>query len=94
MQAEEANARGKEGIEEVARRFFQEGAEGVVLIRSGALGAYAVKKGEKRGIWVPAFHSYEDGKSTGKVVDVTGAGNSFLVRLRFLLISNPSTRLI
>jgi sugar/nucleoside kinase (ribokinase family) len=81
VSAAEANERGKGGIEEVAQRFFDEGAASVVLIRSGALGAYAVKKGERRGIWVPAFHSYEDRKSTGKVVDVTGAGNSFLVRL-------------
>jgi hypothetical protein len=78
VSAADANVRGRDGIEEVAQRFFAEGAEGVVLIRSGALGAYAVKKGEEKGFWVEAYHSYED-KSTGKVVDVTGAGNSFLV---------------
>ncbi|BGP16580.1 hypothetical protein JCM10213v2_004582 [Rhodosporidiobolus nylandii] len=60
---------GKEIIEEVARRFFEEGAGGAVVIRSGPLGAYAVKNGQEKGVWVPAFHSYEDGKATGKVVD-------------------------
>lgn len=76
VSVEEVKRRGKEGIEEVARRFVEEeGAGGVVLIRSGALGAYAVKKGEKEGVWVPAYHRY----GSEKVVDVTGAGNSFLV---------------
>ena len=62
-------------------RVFALGAADVVLIRSGPLGAYAVRRGrESEGVWVPAYHSYEDGRATGKVVDVTGAGNSFLVR--------------
>lgn len=72
---EEVERRGKAGVEEVARRFFAEGAEGIVLIRSGAWGAYAVRKGEEKGVWVPAYHRY----GSEKVVDVTGAGNSFLV---------------
>ncbi|GAA5820542.1 hypothetical protein JCM11251_003039 [Rhodosporidiobolus azoricus] len=75
---EEVARRGKEGIEQVAQRFFDEGAASVVVIRSGPLGAYALRKGEEKGVWVPAYHSYQDGKATGKVVDVTGAGNSFL----------------
>ena len=50
------------------------------------MGAYALRRrGEEEeedtAFWVPAYHSYETGKSTGKVVDVTGAGNSFLVRI-------------
>lgn len=75
-------ARGERGgIEDTARRFLDLGAADVVLIRSGPLGAYAVRKGqEENGVWVPAYHSYADGRATGKVVDVTGAGNSFLVR--------------
>lgn len=75
---EEVERKGKKGIEEVARKFFAEGAGEIVLIRSGALGAYAVKKGENKGVWVPAYHKY----GIDKVVDVTGAGNSFLVRCR------------
>ncbi|GJN90820.1 hypothetical protein Rhopal_003834-T1 [Rhodotorula paludigena] len=69
---------GRGGIEAIAKRFLDAGAKDVVLIRSGPLGAYAVRRGEERGVWVPAYHSYEDGRATGKVVDVTGAGNSFL----------------
>lgn len=76
VDVEEVAKRGKEGIEEVARKFYEEGAGGDVVIRSGALGAYAIEKGQEKGVWVPAYHSYE---STGKVLDVTGAGNSFLV---------------
>lgn len=72
---EEVESRGKEGVEEVARRYFEEGAADVVLIRSGAWGAYAVRKGEEKGTWVPAYYQY----GNDKVVDVTGAGNSFLV---------------
>lgn len=81
VDAAEANARGRAGVEEVARRFLDAGAADVVIIRSGPLGAFAIRRGEKEGFWVPAYHSYEDGRSTGKVVDVTGAGNSFLVSL-------------
>ncbi|GAA5862695.1 hypothetical protein JCM8547_003515 [Rhodosporidiobolus lusitaniae] len=90
ISAEEANAQGREGVEEIAGRFFAEGAQRAVVIRSGALGAYAVKKGEETGVWVPAFHSYEDGKSTGRVVDVTGAGNSFLGGLMAGLVQHPN----
>lgn len=82
VSADEANARGRTGVEEVAKRFFEEGAADVVVIRSGPMGAFALRKGETAGFWVPAYHSYETGRSTGKVVDVTGAGNSFLVSLR------------
>lgn len=84
-------ARGERGgIEDTARRFLDLGAADVVLIRSGPLGAYAVRRGqEENGVWVPAYHSYADGRATGKVVDVTGAGNSFLVRAR--AVSRPVT---
>ncbi|GAA5887816.1 hypothetical protein JCM6882_000760 [Rhodosporidiobolus microsporus] len=86
---DEVARRGKEGIEEVAARFFAEGAAGAVVIRSGPLGAYAVRRGEGRGVWVPAYHSYEDGRATGKVKDVTGAGNSFLGGLMGGLVLHP-----
>ncbi|GAA6000030.1 hypothetical protein JCM10207_006020 [Rhodosporidiobolus poonsookiae] len=85
---DEVERRGKEGIEEVARRFFDEGALGAVVIRSGPLGAYAIRRGEEKGVWVPAYHAYgEEGK--GKVVDVTGAGNSFLGGLMAGLVLHP-----
>lgn len=85
VSAAEANRRGRPGVEEVARKFLEEqGAADLVVIRSGPMGAYALRRGgeeeEDAAFWVPAYHSYETGKSTGKVVDVTGAGNSFLVR--------------
>ena len=76
----EVEKRGKDGIEEVAKRFFEEGANGIVVIRSGAWGAYTLKKGEERGFWTPAYYPYNDDEAQKKVVDVTGAGNSFLVR--------------
>ncbi|KAM0750778.1 Ribokinase-like protein [Meredithblackwellia eburnea MCA 4105] len=69
---DEVKEMGKKGIEEVAMKFFEEGAEKDVVIRSGALGAYVVRKGQT-GIWVPAYHT-----DATKVIDVTGAGNSFM----------------
>ncbi|KAI0728759.1 Ribokinase-like protein [Fomitopsis betulina] len=63
-------------IEEACRRFMEYGVgpegNGAVVIRSGALGAYvATRKGG--GEWIPAFWNVPE-----HVVDVTGAGNSFL----------------
>jgi sugar/nucleoside kinase (ribokinase family) len=74
--AADANARGRPGIEQVALRFFQEGAPDLVVIRSGALGAYAIRRGQSRGTWTEAFHRY----GSPKVKDPTGAGNAFMVR--------------
>ncbi|TEB35435.1 Ribokinase-like protein [Coprinellus micaceus] len=51
-----------------------EGGKGWVVIRSGGLGAY-VRSKERVGEWVEAFWTEKDGE---KIVDVTGAGNSFL----------------
>ena len=89
VSAAEANQRGRRGVEEVAQKLLEEGAADLVVVRSGPMGAYALRRrGGEEGdaaaaaFWVPAHHSYETGKSTGKVVDVTGAGNSFLVRRR------------
>ncbi|OSX60360.1 hypothetical protein POSPLADRAFT_1147632 [Postia placenta MAD-698-R-SB12] len=48
---------------------------GTVIIRSGAMGAYVASR-SKPGRWVPAFWTSED--ASKHVVDVTGAGNSFL----------------
>lgn len=62
----------KVGIEEAAKEFldFGVGSEGSgwVIIRSGALGAYA-KSRDTEGAWVDAFWTAAD---MDKVVDVTG----------------------
>ena len=53
-----------------------EGGTGHVIIRSGELGAY-VKSQAREGKWIEAFWSSELGDGD-RIVDVTGAGNSFL----------------
>jgi outer membrane autotransporter protein len=73
-------------IEDAAHRFLAlgVGAEAVhaekasVIIRSAELGAYLATHGANgvyTGRWVQAYWTKDD---THKVVDVTGAGNSFL----------------
>ncbi|KAF8351103.1 Ribokinase-like protein [Amanita rubescens] len=47
---------------------------GWIIIRSGAMGAY-IKNQKADGQWINAFWTPED---QDKIVDVTGAGNSFL----------------
>ncbi|GJE84589.1 Ribokinase-like protein [Phanerochaete sordida] len=79
----------KATIEEAARRFVDMGVgpdgKGAVIIRSGAMGAYILTR-ERGGRWVPAFWRPED---AAKIVDVTGAGNSFLGGLSAgLLLAN------
>lgn len=69
---EEVARRGKSGVEEVARKLRAEGARGHLVIRSGAWGAWCADKDGSEG-WVDAYHT-----GAGRVVDVTGAGNSFL----------------
>ncbi|KAF8639802.1 hypothetical protein AX17_001061 [Amanita inopinata Kibby_2008] len=70
----------KDTIETAADKFLSYGVghegSGWVVIRSGAMGAY-VKSRELTGIWIEAFWTPDDSES-GKVVDVTGAGNGFL----------------
>ncbi|KAJ7781450.1 Ribokinase-like protein [Mycena metata] len=65
-------------IEEAARRFLEFGVgvdrQGCVIIRSGAMGACVAMKNQPVR-WVPAFWTRKD---QAKIVDVTGAGNSFL----------------
>ncbi|KAF8076165.1 Ribokinase-like protein [Lyophyllum atratum] len=67
-------------IEEAADRFLQYGVgdsgKGWVVIRSGEMGAY-VKSLESGGQWVDAFWT-GGADDAGRIVDVTGAGNSFL----------------
>ncbi|KAI6105531.1 Ribokinase-like protein [Pisolithus sp. B1] len=67
-----------ESVEAAAVRFLDIGVgssgQGCVIIRSGALGAYVATKANG-GRWVDAFWTPHD---SGKIIDVTGAGNSFL----------------
>ncbi|KAJ6599288.1 Ribokinase-like protein [Mycena vulgaris] len=68
----------KQLVEEAARKFLELGVgvegKGCVIIRSGALGACIATKDDAPR-WVPAFWTSKD---ADKIVDVTGAGNSFL----------------
>ncbi|KAJ7507564.1 Ribokinase-like protein [Mycena galericulata] len=68
----------KELIEKAAFKFLEFGVgpsgNGCVIIRSGAMGACVAMKNQAPR-WVSAFWTSEDGD---KIVDVTGAGNSFL----------------
>lgn len=78
---EEQESEGKpQKIEELAQRFLDLGLRRTCIIRSGRLGAYvkqadsyAQSETTRRGTWIPAYYQNSD-----KVVDVTGAGNSFL----------------
>ncbi|KAH7887944.1 Ribokinase-like protein [Phlebopus sp. FC_14] len=67
----------RETVEHAAAQFLgmgvSENGTGAVVIRSGALGAYVATR-ERGGKWIDAFWTH----SNSKVVDVTGAGNSFL----------------
>ncbi|KAJ7368102.1 Ribokinase-like protein [Mycena albidolilacea] len=68
----------KKLIEEAAHKFLELGVgpdgKGSVVIRSGSMGACVALKGLPTR-WVPAFWTSKD---EDKIVDVTGAGNSFL----------------
>lgn len=68
----------KASIEEAAAALLELGVgkdgQGCVIIRSGALGAY-ISTRAKGGRWLDAYWTSSD---LDKVVDVTGAGNSFL----------------
>jgi len=65
-------------VELAAARYLEFGVGhhggGCVIIRSGAMGAYVATR-EKGGRWIEAFWTDKD---PHKIVDVTGAGNSFL----------------
>lgn len=66
----------KTKVEEAAAAFIKAGVKMCVIIRCAGLGAYALETGAAgRGFWTPAFWAEKD---TGRIVDVTGAGNSFL----------------
>ena len=72
VEVDEVARRGKAGVEEVGRKLRAEGATGHIVIRSGAWGAWCVDK-EGKEVWVDAYHT-----NPQRVIDVTGAGNSFL----------------
>ncbi|KAJ7699867.1 Ribokinase-like protein [Mycena rosella] len=65
-------------IEKAALKFLELGVgpdgKGCVIIRSGSMGACVATK-DRAPRWVPAFWTSKD---EDKIIDVTGAGNSFL----------------
>ncbi|KAF8576445.1 Ribokinase-like protein [Ramaria rubella] len=65
-------------IEQAASMFLELGVgnsgNGTIIIRSGGMGAYVMTR-SRGGRWVPAYWTTED---QHKIIDVTGAGNSFL----------------
>ncbi|GLB33586.1 putative pfkB family carbohydrate kinase [Lyophyllum shimeji] len=78
-------------IEEAADRFLQYGVgherKGWIIVRSGEMGAF-VKSLKSEGRWVDAFWT-ASADDAGRIVDVTGAGNSFLGGLAAgLLLTN------
>ncbi|KAK4056695.1 hypothetical protein OIO90_002247 [Microbotryomycetes sp. JL221] len=81
---DQVKAQGRQGVEQVANRFFELGAQDMVVIRSGAWGAFTLRRGWNEGVWIEAFH-----KDVNKVKDVTGAGNSFLGGLMAGLVRDP-----
>ena len=60
-----------------------------VIVRLGARGVYIAAKGQKDRV-LPAFHSASLGQTDGKVIDVTGGGNSFLGAYS-LVLADPSS---
>jgi len=68
----------KTSIEQAAQTYLDIGigpaGSGCIIVRSAHLGAY-VKTRSREGLWVDAYWTVDDKE---KVVDVTGAGNSFL----------------
>ncbi|THV03316.1 Ribokinase-like protein [Dendrothele bispora CBS 962.96] len=65
----------KESIEQAASKLLELGVKDSVIVRSGSMGAYITTR-DKGGRWVSAF--WDKSEHPGKVIDVTGAGNSFL----------------
>lgn len=69
----------------LVQRILQSGigpeSQGTLVIRAGKDGSYAYSKG-KKGLWLPAYHQLQS-----KVIDPTGAGNSFLGALAQGMVS-------
>lgn len=60
---------------------------GAVVVRAGALGCYIATGDLKRRKWLPAYHQSDPTSSRpNKVVDPTGAGNTFLGGLAIGLV--------
>ncbi|KDQ64817.1 hypothetical protein JAAARDRAFT_64637 [Jaapia argillacea MUCL 33604] len=76
----------KPRIEEACAKLLEFGigsdGNGSVIIRSGGMGAYVATR-SRGGKWIDAFWN----DASGKVVEVTGAGNSFLGGLAAGLVS-------
>lgn len=70
----------RSNIEQAGRMFLECGVgmdgQGAVIIRSGQLGAFVITR-RRCGAWVDAYWTKSEA-DTQHVVDVTGAGNSFL----------------
>jgi sugar/nucleoside kinase (ribokinase family) len=78
-----------EGDRKLVQKILESGIgpenNGALVIRAGKDGSYGYSKGRK-GLWLPAYHQSESGQKS-KVVDPTGAGNSFLGALAQGMIS-------
>lgn len=75
--------------QKIVQRILQSGIgpenDGAIVIRAGKNGSYTYSKGRK-GLWLPAYHQSASDQET-KVVDPTGAGNSFLGALAQGMVS-------
>lgn len=80
----------KRKVEELAGRLAEagigSGSEGSVVVRVGKEGCCIVRPSLNRPVWQPAYHVI----GTGKVVDPTGGGNTFLGGLAAALANNCS----
>lgn len=78
-----------EGDRKLVQKILESGIgpekKGALVIRAGKDGSYSYSKGRK-GLWLPAYHQSESNQAS-KVVDPTGAGNSFLGALAQGMIS-------
>ena len=76
VQLPESTDERRAAVQDVAGRMRALGAKKHIVIRSGALGA-CIDSTDGGCCWVPAYHG-----NTEKIVDFTGAGNAFLVRVQ------------
>ncbi|KAE8554422.1 hypothetical protein EYB25_002961 [Talaromyces marneffei] len=78
-----------EGDRKLVQKILESGIgpekKGALVIRAGKDGSYSYAKGQK-GLWLPAYHQSESDQ-VSKIVDPTGAGNSFLGALAQGMIS-------
>jgi sugar/nucleoside kinase (ribokinase family) len=81
----EANEQDRKLVQEILQSGIGLESQGTLVIRAGKEGSYSYSKGQK-GLWLPAYHQSQSDQ-TSKVVDPTGAGNSFLGALAQGMIS-------